>query len=123
MLGSSQVKTIGKVAIVAALAGQVASVGHAWATDMTAGTIMKEMPVRERAAYVMGIVEGFAYARFRKDTVAAGTKNETGMKCIYDWFYKDTAASFDLIEAVFKKYPEHFPSTLIASMTKKECGE
>jgi hypothetical protein len=92
-------------------------------TAMTAGVIMKEMPVRERASYIMGIVEGLAYARFRADSVATGAKDETGSRCIYAWFYKDTTASFDRIEATFKKYPEHFPSTLLVAMIKKECGE
>ena len=93
------------------------------ATDMTAGVIMKEMPVRERAAYIMGIVEGLAYARFRSDTIASGSKDEAGMQCIYRWFYEDTNASFDRIEAAFTKYAGHFPSTLLAAMIKKECGE
>ena len=101
----------------------VAGVHPSRATDMTAGLIMKEMPTRERAAYVMGIVEGLAYARFRKDTIATGANDNTGMQCIYNWFYKDTSTSFDRIEAAFKKYPEHFPSTLLATMIKKECGE
>lgn len=111
----------------AAAAGFLLSLGIAAPanadTAMTAGVVMKEMPVRERSAYVMGIVEGLAYARFRQDTVAAGSKTETGSACIYDWFYKDASASFDRIEAAFKKYPEHFPSTLLVAMIKKECGE
>lgn len=93
------------------------------ATDMTAGVILKEMPAGERAAYVMGIIEGFAYARFRKDTAAAGVKDEIGMKCIYDWFYADAQASLQRIDATFEKYANHFPSTLLAAMIKKECGE
>jgi hypothetical protein len=92
-------------------------------TDMTAGVVMKEMPARERAAYIMGIVEGFAYARFRKDTEASGSKDVTGMRCIYDWLYKDSKSAFQRIEAAFTKYPEHFPSTLLATMLKKECDE
>lgn len=98
-------------------------VSGAHSTDMTAGVILDKMPVRERTAYFMGIVEGLAYARFRKDTVALGSKDEAGMKCIYDWFYEDSVAAYDRIEAVFRKYPEHFPSTLLAAMIKQECGE
>ncbi|MCO5080005.1 MAG: hypothetical protein M9937_30530 [Chelatococcus sp.] len=103
--------------------GIVVGVSPSYATDMTAGLIMKEMPAGERAAYVMGIVEGLAYARFRKDTLAAGEKRTAGMRCIYDWFYKDTTASFDRIETAFQQYPEHFPSTLLATMIKKKCDE
>lgn len=90
---------------------------------MTAGLIMTEMPARERATYIMGIVEGLAYARFRKDTGETGAKDSTGSKCIYDWFYTDANATLLRIEATFGKYTEHFPSTLLATMIKKECGE
>ncbi len=92
-------------------------------TAMTAGVVLEEMPVRERSSYVMGIVEGLAYSRFRKDTHAAGQNDETGMKCVYDWFYRDSMKSLDLIEAAFRKYSDHYPSVLLAVMIKKECGE
>ncbi|WP_186388786.1 hypothetical protein [Stappia sp. TSB10P1A] len=94
-----------------------------YATNMTAGVVMEKMPARERAAFVMGIVEGLAYARFRKDTIAAGSKDERGMTCIYDWFYKDTAVSFARVDAVFRQHTGHFPSTLLAVMVKEACGE
>ena len=90
---------------------------------MTAGVILKEMPAGERMAYLMGVVEGLAYARFRKDTQTAGNKDNSGSGCIYNWFYKDTTASFDRIEATFKKYPDQFPATILALMIKQECGE
>jgi hypothetical protein len=101
----------------------VVGVHPAQAQEMTAGLILTEMPTRERGAYVLGIVEGLAYARFRKDTIASGASDATGAKCIYDWFYKDTIASYDRIEAAFRKYPDQFPSTLLAVLIKKECGE
>lgn len=84
---------------------------------------MNEMPTRERTTYIMGIIEGMAYARFRKDTLAAGKKAEQGMKCIYDWFYADSMATLDRIERVFKANTEHYPSVLLAALIKKECGE
>jgi len=112
-----------KLAIGAAFVSLVTGTNPALAQEMTAGVVLEKMPVRERGAYVMGIVEGLAYARFRTDTVAAGSKNEAGMKCIYNWFYKDTTASFDRIEATFKKYPAQFPSTILGLMIKNECGE
>lgn len=112
--------TLATFLVAAALA---ASTLPAVATNMTAGVVMKEMPAGERAAYVMGIVEGLAYARFRKDTAATGTKDEAGMQCIYRWLYKDSKASLTQVDAAFAKYPDHFPSTLLATMLKKECGE
>lgn len=90
---------------------------------MTAGVIMKEMPVRERTSYIQGMVDGMAYARFRKDTLATGSKDETGMACVHDWFHKDSLARLMRIEATFEKYPNELPSVLLTLMIKKECGE
>ena len=123
MSGASNFIVKARMGVSGLLVGIVVGIHPAHATDMTAGVVMDKMPVRERGAYIMGIVEGLAYARFRKDTIAAGEKDEAGMKCIDDWFYRDTTASFDRIEATFRQYAEHFPSTLLAAMIKKECGE
>lgn len=92
-------------------------------TAMTAGVLMKDMPVRERTAYIQGVVDGMAYARFRKDTLASGGKDEAGMACVHDWFHKDSLATLLRIEATFEKYPSEMPSVLLALMIKKECGE
>lgn len=92
-------------------------------TPMTAGNLMKEMPVRERTAYITGIVDGLAFARFRKDTLAKGEKDEAGMICVHNWFHKDSLATLLRIEATFQKYADELPSLLLALMVKKECGE
>lgn len=112
-----------KSSISALLIAAVTGVHPALAAEMTAGTIMKEMPARERATYIMGIVEGIAYGRFRKDTIASGAKDEAGMKCILAWFYRDMLASYERIEGAFRQYEQHMPSTVVAAMAKKECGE
>lgn len=90
---------------------------------MTAGNLMKTMPVPERTAYVTGIVDGLAYARFRKDTLAKGEKDEAGMACILKWFNKDSLATLTRIEATFQKYANEYPPTILALMVKQECGE
>ena len=90
---------------------------------MTAGLILKEMPTKERYAFAAGIVEGLAYARFRKDSIAAGSKVETGMKCITNWFYSEGSKTMLRIEEAFGSYPDYPPSAVIAVMAKKECGE
>lgn len=93
------------------------------AQDMTAGLILEKMQPEERFAYVNGIVEGMAYARFRKDTIAAGSKDEQGMKCIYDWFHKGDGSTYAMLDATFRKNARHMPSVIIATLLKKECGE
>lgn len=81
------------------------------------------MQPEERFAYVSGIVEGMAYARFRKDTIAAGSKDEQGMKCIYGWLHKGDGSTYAMLDATFRKNGQHMPSVIIATLLKKECGE
>ena len=90
---------------------------------MTAGLLLEKMGGDERFAYINGMVEGMAYSRFRKDTIAAGSKTETGLNCIYGWYYSGDGKTHASIEATFRKYPDQMPSVIIAAMIKKECGE
>ena len=107
----------------ALLLGATNAVANDNGSPMTAGLIMEKMPQAERFAYVAGIVEGFAHARFLGDTRERGEKTQTGMNCIYGWFYGTKGETYLEVEAAFTKYPEHYPATLIAAMLKKRCGE
>lgn len=106
-----------KVAVLLGVALSTPTCGPAHATEFSAGTVMAKMDGKERYAFVAGIVEGLAMARYMKD----GKKPE-GAKCIYDWFYSgnDTAAT---VYAAFQRYPEYPPGTVVSVMTKKACGE
>ena len=90
-------------------------------TRFTAGVALEKMQKREFISYVAGIVEGLAYARYRKDNVA-GSTDASGMSCIYDWYYGDDSVILTVQDA-FKRYPDHFPSNIIAVMIKRKCGE
>lgn len=92
-------------------------------TPMTAGVIVREMPARERASYVMGMIDAMAYARFVKDTKARGEKDQTGMICIYDWLQDDMVHRMGQIDAAFRKYGNYPPSMVVTAMVKKACGE
>jgi hypothetical protein len=92
------------------------------AADLTAGLIVKEMPPNEFVAYVTGMVEGMAYARFRKDTMAAGEKVQTGSDCIRNWYHRDTN-TITTISDTFRKYPDYTPWVVLGVMLKQECGE
>lgn len=95
-----------------------------WANSpMTAGVVLEKMSPKELFAYVFGVVDGLAYARFRRDTASAGSREQGGMDCIHDWYFSGDASTFGKIEATFRKYPDQYPSTLLAAMIKKECGE
>jgi len=92
-------------------------------TAMTAGVIVKKMPARERASYVMGMIDAMAYARFVKDTKAKGEKDQAGMACIYDWFHKDGVERMVQIDTAFRKYASYPSSMVVTAMVKKACGE
>ncbi len=89
---------------------------------VTAGKVLNELKSNELVWYVGGIVEGLAYARFRKDTMAATKKVTTGSDCIRKWFHGNDQIVLK-ISATFKKYADYTPWVVIAAMVKKECGE
>lgn len=95
----------------------------AFATDMTAGVIMERMSASERFIYVSGMIEGLAYSRFLRDSAAAGSKDERGMKCIYDWFYEGDDSIQQSIDSAFRTYADYSPSVVVWAMVKRECGE
>lgn len=77
---------------------------------------MEKMEAKERYAFVAGIVEGLAMARYMSD----GKKPE-GMKCIYDWFYENPE-TIRTVYAAFEKYPDYPPGTVVDVLTRKTCG-
>ncbi|MFN3171230.1 MAG: hypothetical protein ACE37E_11115 [Hyphomicrobiales bacterium] len=125
MLIIKTVKTLGN----AALAGSTLfGAQYAFANDngetlMTAETIMREMPVRDRYIYVSGIVEGLAYARLVKDSQTTGERDNSGMNCIYEWYFADDGETHMQIEQAFRQYPAHFPNIIVSVMINRECGE
>lgn len=92
--------------------------GLAAANDFNADAILNKMSPQEQVSYVSGVVEGLAYSRFLKDR-----PDETGMNCIYDWYYKDSAATWERIEAWFGRHPDQRAGVLLYVLMKKECGE
>lgn len=87
------------------------------AEDFTAEKVMKEMKPDEQYAYLAGVVEGLAVARYHKDA-----KSRDGMGCIYGWFYKDTQTKQAIMEA-FARFPTYPPGAIIDVMVKRKCGE
>lgn len=85
------------------------------ATDLTAGVVMEKMSAEERNAYLAGVAEGLAYARYLDD----GKKTD-GMRCIYEWFYKDGTRV--KIHDAFERFSDYLPGAVMAAMVEKECG-
>ena len=91
-------------------------------TPLTGKLMMEKLSNEEFTWFVTGMVEGLAYARFRKDTLAAGERAESGMKCIRTWF-RDDPRIILRIEDAFRKYDSYAPWVVLGVMIKKECGE
>ena len=73
------------------------------------------MNADERFLYISGVIDGTAYARFLRDG-----KQEAGMKCINDWFYRDKTA-MQRIYAAFDRYPDYPPSAIVAVLANSQC--
>ncbi|MGX1499833.1 hypothetical protein ACSSV1_004893 [Labrenzia sp. MBR-25] len=95
------------------------SAGAARATDFNAGTVLREMSKEQQTWYVSGVVDALAYARFLKDAPA-----ETGMQCIYDWYFTDNATLWEnVLNPTFERYADKPVPAIIHALTKKKCGE
>ena len=79
---------------------------------------MQEMTNEQRASYISGIIEGLAYARFQADG-----KQEEGMSCIYDWYYRSGDGAMRLILQTFDRYGDYPPGAVLWVLTKRQCGE
>ena len=89
---------------------------------VTAGKVLEELESNEFVWFIGGIVEGLAYARFRKDTIEAGERVVTGSDCIRDWFHGNNEIILT-ITSTFKEYSDYTPWVVVAAMVKQECGE
>lgn len=94
-----------------------AASNQATARDLTAGFVASEMETGHRFAYLSGVVEGLAYARF----VADGRQESPGMACIYGWFYGDENAAATIL-AAFERFPDHLPGAVIGALVQRRCG-
>jgi len=89
------------------------------ASEFNADVVMNEFSKEQRVNYMIGLVDGLAYARWQRDK-----PSNVGMKCIYDWYYKDNSALWkNTLAPVFKRYKDKPATAIIYVLTKKECGE
>ena len=87
------------------------------ANDFNADKVLNEMAPQEQSAYIAGVIEGLAIARYMKDG-----KQSAGMNCIYDFYYDDKA-NIRTILAAFEKYGSYPPGSIIDVLVKQKCGE
>ena len=76
------------------------------------------MGAKERGVYLAGLVDGMAQARWVRDK-----PNQSGVRCLNDWFYKGGDKVQSRIEQWFKRHSEKPSNALLYVLVKKECGE
>lgn len=105
------VKFLGAASVVV-MAGAAAAEEN---TPVTAGAVMTEMTSLERVHYLGGIVEGLAYARFEADG-----QQSAGMKCIYDWYYRNPD-NLELVHGAMNRWPDLTPGAIMGVILNKAC--
>lgn len=82
---------------------------------MTAGSVIDRMSNEEFMAYIAGITEGLAYARYEEGGVEA-------MSCVFDWFYR-TPNTIRQVDQAFRQFPDHYPGAVMGALLRRQCGE
>jgi len=96
----------------------IGSVNITQASELNAGAVMSKMNTDQRFSYVSGVIEGLAYSRWQRDK-----PDETGMKCIHNWYYQDKAKRWEsTIIPVFERYKDKSVGAILYVLTKKKCG-
>jgi hypothetical protein len=103
--------------VLASAAIAILPANDASAEAFDADKVMNNMTVEQRSAYVSGVIEGLAIARYMKDG-----KQPAGMKCIYDWYYEE-ASNIRVIYDAFDRYPTYPPGSIIDVLVKQKCGD
>lgn len=87
------------------------------ASALTADDVLNKMSSKERVGYIAGMVGGFAHSRFQRDK-----PDQSGMNCIFDWYYGSGATKWQLIETWFSRHLDKQVEPLLYVLLKKECG-
>ena len=97
----------------------LSSGSSAQAQNLDAGFVLNELSTKEQSAYISGVVEGLAYARFLRDR-----PNETSMVCVQNWYFgaEDKKAVLAELFQLFEDYKDLPVAVLVNSVAKKECG-
>ena len=85
---------------------------------LTANDVLNKMSNDERHSYLAGMVGGFAHSRYLQDK-----PDQSGMTCIFDWYYESGAKKWQLIETWFSRHLDKQVEPLLYVLIKKECGE
>lgn len=85
---------------------------------LRAGEVINIMDNKELGAYISGLVEGLAYARYVSD----GDRTDQGMRCIMDWYYGDEG-TIQMVRLAFARFEDHSANAVVAALAERQCGE
>lgn len=89
------------------------------AAALTASEISENMSTDEQVAYISGVVEGLAFARWMADD-----RDTAGSQCIWDWFlHSDQTVRINAQMDWFEQHSDQQVSTLMYALIREECGE
>ena len=88
------------------------------AQALTADDVLNKMSGEEQHSFVAGVVGGFAYARYLRDK-----PDQSGMSCIYDWYYGAAAGRWEEINQWFERHLDQPVEPLLYVLIERECGE
>ncbi len=88
------------------------------AKALTADDVLNKMNADQRFGYISGVVEGLAYSRW-----VADKPDDTGMTCIYDWYYQGEEARSNQVDGWLRRHLDKPVGALLYVLIKKECGE
>ena len=95
----------------------ITGINPSLSSNLNADAVLNKMNADERFGYISGVVEGLAYSRWLKDR-----PNDTGMQCIYKWYYNAKLEKWKKITAWFNRHPNKPVGVLLYVLIKKECG-
>lgn len=91
--------------------------GSGVAHSLTADDVLNKMNRDQKNAYVAGVVEGLAQARWIADR-----PESAGMTCIHDWFYGSGDEKWHEMDRLFAQHPEKSAAGLLYVLIKQDCG-
>ncbi len=72
---------------------------------------------REISLYMAGLTDAMAHSRWQRDR-----PDETGMKCIYNWYDRDSDRNVRRMMSWLKRHPDKPVDVLMYVLIKKDCG-
>ena len=88
------------------------------AQALTADDVLNRMNTDQQYSYLAGMIGGFAHSRFLRDK-----PDQSGMNCIFDWYYGSGTKKWPIIEQWFSRHLDKQVEPLLYVLIKRECGE